>query len=163
MAIANSIFLFKLFILRKSKGWVAQTRHAESLSIWVSFKHLWPQTLFGLIGSIGVLTTGNLGAIGMLICLPVFVGPLLAIPFGVSSSHDIFGRLTSKFGFWQLPEEQTPPVIIRALSLPAISIRAQQAENSELHSPLSTQELLDIDDELDIVNTVSTKEIRVVA
>lgn len=163
MAIANTIFLFQLIVLRKAKGWTTQSRNAESLPLAVTVKHLWPQTLFGLAGFTCVLSIGNLGIAGLLICLPVFIGPLLAVPFGISSSHAVFGKLTSKFGFWQLPEEKTPPVIIRALNLNAISIRAEYKKNSEIHSPLSTQELLDIDPDLDIVNTVSTKDMRIIA
>ena len=93
----------------------------------------------------------------------MFIGPILAVPFGITSSHLFFGRLAAKFGFWQSPEEETPPVIIRALNLPAISIRAEHEQNSELHSPLTTQDLLDIDANLDIVNTVSVKDMRIVA
>ncbi len=163
MAVANTIFLFQLFVLRKAKGWATQSRTAESLPFWVTAKHLWPQMLFGVVGIVGISSVGNLGVAGLLICLPVFIGPILAVPFGITSSHTIFGRLASKFGFWQLPEEETPPVIIRALNLPAISIRAEHEQSGELHSPLTTQELLDIDADLDIVNTVSVKDMRIVA
>ncbi len=163
MAIANTIFLFKLLVLRKAKGWTSQSRNSESLPFFATAKHLWPQMLFGIIGIVGISTIGDLGVAGWLICLPVFIGPMLAIPFGITSSHAFLGKLTSKFGFWQLPEEETPPVIIRALNLPAISIKAEHAQNSELHSPLTTQQLLDIDADLDIVNTVSVKDMRIVA
>jgi membrane glycosyltransferase len=163
MAVANTIFLFKLFVLRKAKGWTTQSRSAESLPLGVTVKHLWPQVLFGIIGVAGVLSVGNLSALALLICLPVFIGPILAVPFGITSSHLFFGKLAAKFGFWQLPEEETPPVIIRALNLPAISIRAEHEQNSELHSPLTTQELLAIDANLDIVSTVSAKDMRIVA
>ncbi len=163
MAIANTIFLFQLLVMRKAKGWTTQSRNAESLPILVTAKHMWPQMLFGLVGFAGVLSVGNLGVIGLLICLPVFIGPLFAVPFGITSSHVFFGKLAAKFGFWQLPEEDTPPVIIRALNLPAISVRAESNSSSEYHSPLSTQDLLDIDVDLDIVNTVSAKDMRIVA
>ena len=43
MAIANTIFLFRLFVLRQSRGWVAQSRSTQALSAVVVFKHLWPQ------------------------------------------------------------------------------------------------------------------------
>jgi len=95
--------------------------------------------------------------------LPVFIGPILAVPFAITSSHLFFGKLAAKFGFWQLPEEETPPVIIRALNLPAISIRAEHEQNSEIHSPLTTQDLLAIDAKLDIVNNVSGEDMRIVA
>ena len=163
MAVANTIFLFQLFVMRKAKGWTTQSRTAESLPFSVTAKHLWPQVLFGVIGIAGVLSVGNLNIPTLLICLPVFIGPILAVPFGITSSHVFFGKLTAKFGFWQLPEEEKPTVIIRALNLPAISIRAEHDKNSELHSPLTTQQLLDIDAELDIVGNVSAKDMRAVA
>ncbi len=162
MAVANTIFLFKLFALGKAKGWATQSRNAESLPLNVTAKHLWPQMLFGTIGVAGVLSVGNFDALTLVICLPVFVGPFLAIPFGISSSHEFFGNLAAKYGIWQLPEEEQPPVIIRALDLPAISIRAAHEQNSELHSPLTTQQLLDIDADLDIVSS-NVDDMRVVA
>ena len=163
MAIANTVFLFQLFVMRKAKGWTTQSRTAESLGFGVTAKHLWPQVLFGVVGISAIASVGNLGLAGWLICLPVFIGPAFAVLFGISSSHVFFGKLTSKFGFWQLPEEETPPVIIRALNMPAISIRAEYEQNSGSHAPLTTQQLLDIDANLDIVNTVSVDDMRIVA
>ncbi len=163
MAVANTVFLIQLFVFRKAKGWATQSRTAESLPLIVTAKHLWPQMLFGVIGVAGVVSVGNFDAVTLFICLPVFIGPLFAIPFGISSSHKFFGKLTAKFGFWQLPEEETPPIIIRALDLPAISIRAEHEQNAELHAPLTTQQLLDIDADLDTVNTVSIDDMRIVA
>jgi len=163
MAVANTIFMFKLFVLRKAKGWATQSRNAQSLPVGVTARHLWPQMLFGLAGVGAVLSVGNIGVVGLLICLPVFIGPVLAIPFGVSSSHLFFGRMAAKFGFWQLPEEENPPVIVRALNLPAISVRAEHEKVGERLSPLTTQELLDIDDELDTIRTRAAKQIRVAA
>ena len=163
MAVANTIFLFKLFVLRQAKGWATQSRNAESLPFSVTTKHLWPQMLFGLVGIAGIFSVGNLSVATLLICLPVFIGPIFAIPFGITSSHVFFGKLTAKFGFWQMPEEETPPVIVRALNLPAISIRGAHDKNSELHSPLTTQQLLDIDADHDIVNTVAVEDMRIVA
>lgn len=163
IAVANTIFMFNLFVLRKAKGWATQSRSAQSLPVGVTAKHLWPQMLFGVVGIGAILSVGNLGIAGLLICLPVFIGPILAIPFGVSSSHLAFGRLAAKFGFWQLPEEQAPPVIVRALNLPSISIRAAHEKDSKNYAPLTTQELLLIDDTLDTYGLSKQEEIKAAA
>lgn len=156
MAVANTIFLFQLFVMRKAKGWTTQSRNSESLPISVTAKHLWPQMLFGLVGIGAIMSVGNIGLVGYLICLPVFIGPILAVPFGVSSSHDFFGKLAVKLGFWQLPEEENPPVIVRALNLPAMSIRSEYEKGSEVYKPLSTQELLSMDSELETITNVKS-------
>ena len=163
MAIANTIFLFKLFVLGKAKGWTSQSRQAQSLGFETTALHLWPQTLFGLAGFTCVLGVGEVGLAGLLVCLPVFVGPLMAIPFGMSSSHVMFGEVAARAGVWQLPEEEVPPVIIRALNLPAVWMRAQAKEDQELHAPLSVDQLLDMDAELETVRTGHVESVRIVA
>lgn len=149
MAIANTLFLFKLFVLRKAKGWSSQSRKAQALPFGVTASHLWPQMIFGLVGFTTIFSGGKLDAIAIAICIPVFVGPLFAIPFGLSSSHLGLGNLAARFGLWQLPEEKTPPVIIRALNLPALSAKAETAGMRDIYKPLSTQDLLDMGADLE--------------
>jgi len=145
MAVANTIFLFKLFVLKKAKGWTAQSRSAQSLPIDVTSKHLWPQTLFGLSGLGAIAYVGDYSATTLIICLPVFVGPLLAVPFGVLSSILSIGKLTTRMAFCQLPEEKDPPVIMRALNLPAVVIRGEVDAESERYKPLTTEQLVRLD------------------
>jgi membrane glycosyltransferase len=151
MAIANTIFLFNLFVLRKPKAWEAQSRQAEALPFAITARHLWPQMLFGLAGFAAIFSGMKVDWVAVAMCVPVFVGPLFAIPFGISSSHPDLGRFAAKLGLWQLPEEQAPPVIIRALNLPALSIRAKSTDDRQAaHQPLSTQDLLDMGSELNV-------------
>lgn len=162
MAIANTIFLFKLFVLKKAKGWTAQSRNAQSLPLDVTAKHLWPQTLFGLSG-IGIITyVGDFSVVTLAICLPVFVGPLIAVPFGIFSSVLSIGRLTTRLAFCQLPEEKEPPVIMRALNLPAVIIRGEVDAEAERYKPLTTEQLARMDIEYD-THTQNGKELSAVA
>lgn len=163
MAVANTIFLFKLFVLRKAKGWASQSRSSEALPVSTTARHLWPQMLFGLTGIAAVMSVGNLGVVGYFICLPVFIGPVLAVPFGVLTSHGFFGKLSTRAGLWQLPEEERPPVIVRALNLDALSIRAEHAKGREEYQPLSTQELLSLDASVDILPGPGANTIKVAA
>ena len=164
MAVANTIFLFKMFVLGRAKGWVSQSRQAQSLPFWVTFTHLWPQMVFGLVGFAAVFSKDNTSIALMAICLPVFVGPAFVLPFALSSSHLFFGQLAAKFGFWQIPEEETPPVIIRGLNLNAVSLRSQAQDNKEEYAPLSVDQLLDlgVDGERSATQTVA-EPVRIVA
>lgn len=148
MAVAETIFLAGLPFGR-ARGWAAQNRQAQSLPALVVARHLWPQMLFGMVGVGALLGTGTVGLTGFLVSLPVFIGPLLAIPFGYSSAQVSIGQLFTRIGLWQVPEEEKPPVIIRAIHLPALALRAGAIGDSESRAPLSTQQLLDIDGEMD--------------
>ncbi|MEP2943527.1 MAG: glucans biosynthesis glucosyltransferase MdoH [Hyphomicrobiales bacterium] len=148
MAVAETIFLAGL-PFGKARGWASQDRQVTSLPVGVVASHLWPQMLFGLLGVTALFVSGSVTLNGFLVSLPVFIGPFLAIPLGFTSAHVSFGNLFTRLGFWQLPEEQSPPVIIRAINLPALAIRGQALSDKESHQPLSTQQLLDIDMEME--------------
>lgn len=155
MAVANTIFLFKLFVLRKPKAWTEQSRRAHSLPVLTTALHLWPQMVFGFAGFAVIFSGGKLDWVAVAMCVPVFVGPLFAIPFGFSSSHTGLGALIARLGIWQLPEENAPPVIIRALHLPAVSQHFHAADAHDRFTPLSTQELLELGADLEPVPTSS--------
>lgn len=148
MAIAETIFLAGL-PFGKARGWAAQSRQVTSLPIATVAKHLWPQMLFGVVGVTALFITGSVTFNGFIVSLPVFLGPLIAIPMGYTSAHVAFGNLFTRLGFCQLPEEETPPVIIRAINLPALTTRAQVLHDRESYQPLSTQQLLDLDIEME--------------
>lgn len=155
MAVANTIFLFKLFVLRKPKAWVEQSRRAHSLPFATTASHLWPQMLFGLIGFAAIFSGDSVSLVAIAMCVPVFLGPLFAIPFGLSSSHVSLGQLIARLGLWQLPEENRPPVIIRAINLPVVTHRALHVDENDRFSPLSTQDLLELGADLDAVTVPS--------
>ena len=104
--------------------------------------------LFGVVGLVTIFTFQNVSLTGLIVTLPVFVGPALALVFGYTSAHVAFGKFFSRLGLWQMPEEETPPVIVRALNLPALAIRSEVA-NAEERAPLSTDELLALDKDFD--------------
>ncbi len=151
MAVANTIFLFKLFVLRKPKAWVEQSRQAHSLPFGTTASHLWPQMVFGMIGFAAIFSGANVGLVAIAMCVPVFLGPLFAIPFGLSSSHTGLGKLIAQTGLWQLPEESQPPVIVRAINLPVVTHRTLRLGDADRYSPLSTQDLLDLGADLEPV------------
>lgn len=163
MAIANTIFLFNLFVLGKAKGWLEQSRRTEALPVSIVTAHLWPQMLFGMVGFAAVFYVGLDGWVSYLICLPVFVGPLLAVPFGVSSSSPLIGRLAARVGLWQIPEEEEPAVIIRALDLPALAMRDEVTAAEPKYAPLSTEQLLAMDGEVETASGVIPEPVRIVA
>ena len=148
MAVAETIFLAGL-PFGKARGWASQNRQVTSLPVSTVASHLWPQMLFGLLGVIALFISGSVTLNGFIVSLPVFLGPLISIPMGYTSAHIAFGTLFTRLGLWQLPEEETPPVIIRAIDLPALAIRGQALSDTESHKPLSTQQLLDIDKEME--------------
>ena len=155
MALANTIFLFKLFVLREAQGWAEQARSREALPFSVVASHLWPQTLFGLAGISMVIAISHNSITGFLICLPVFTGPLLAIPYGILTSSPSIGSLFARLGFCQIPEEHQPPVIVRALDLPALASKKEALLSRPKYAPLTVEQLLSIDeDEIEAANTV---------
>lgn len=148
MAVAETLFLAKL-PFGKSKGWAQQNRKSHALPLDVTAKYLWPATLFGVSGVVGLLAFSSVSWGGFLFAVPVFVGPLLAIPFALSTSNVFIGHFVTRFGLCQIPEEETLPVVIRALDLDPISIRAKALADGTRHAPLSTADLLEINAEVD--------------
>ncbi len=147
MAVAETLFLAGL-PFGKARGWASQNRSSHSLKLSVVASYLWPQTLFGIVGFVTIFTSQDVSLTGLIVTIPVFVGPALALPFGYTSAHVTFGKFFSRLGLWQMPEEETPPVIVRALNLPALSLRSEVA-NAEARAPLSTDELLALDKDFD--------------
>lgn len=163
MAIANTVFLFKLFVLGKPKAWNAQTRQAEALPFGLTMQRFWPQMLFGVVG-IGAIFSGvKIDWVAIAMCLPVFVGPMLVIPFAISSSHPAIGKIVARLGLWQLPEEQKAPVIIRALNLPAMALRAEASGSHDRLSPLSTDDLLNLGADIETVTVSGSPSDRIAA
>ncbi len=120
VAIANTIFLFQLFVLKKPKSWAAQSRAAGSLPLGLVTWHLWPQTLFGGIGLAAVMASEYSGLFVYLFSLPVFLGPLISIGLGRLTSSKSLGLLLAKWGVWQIPEEFRTPEVVSKLTLPAV-------------------------------------------
>src|SRR5262245_1862136 len=109
--IRTTIFMLGL-LFGKSVVWGGQVRDARGLSWREGARHLWPQTLFG------VIVCGALLAIApqvLLWSLPLTVGYLVAIPFAVLTADPAFGRALKRLGICGIPEDfRPPPEIIAA-------------------------------------------------
>jgi membrane glycosyltransferase len=108
--IRTSIFMVGL-LFGKSVVWGGQVRDAQRLSWREAARHLWPQTLFG------VVVCGALALIApAVLCwsLPLTAGYLLAIPFAVMTADPRFGRALERLGICGIPEDFTPPPEITA-------------------------------------------------
>ena len=103
--IRTSIFMLGL-LFGRSVVWGGQVRDAQRLSWSEGARHLWPQTLFG------VIVCGALGLIApAVLCwsLPLTAGYLLAIPFAVMTADPAFGRALKRLGICGIPEDFRPP------------------------------------------------------
>lgn len=104
-ALQVTIFLFRLFVFRRSVIWGGQQRDAHALPLAVAARGLWPQTLFGLALGAVVLW----GAPGALIwSVPVLAGLVLAIPFARISAAPSLGRAAARAGIFAIPDEFAP-------------------------------------------------------
>jgi len=103
--IRTSIFMLGL-LFGKSVVWGGQVRDAQRLSWSEGARHLWPQTLFG------VIVCGALALISPVVLwwsLPLTAGYLLAIPFAVMTADPAFGRALKRLGICGIPEDFRPP------------------------------------------------------
>ncbi len=116
MAVAHTIFIGGLMVGHKI-GWSAQQRDAKDISIGFAVARLWPQTVFGLLGAAFIAFYAS-GA--LLFALPVILGPLLAVPFAMTSSSSRFGRWFLASRLWRIPEETATPPALLSLNLPAL-------------------------------------------
>jgi membrane glycosyltransferase len=108
--IRTTIFMLGL-LFGRSVLWGGQLRDAQCLSWREGARHLWPQTLFGII------VCGALLALAPTVLwwsLPLTAGYLLAIPFAVLTADPAFGRALKRLGICGIPEDFTPPAEIVA-------------------------------------------------
>ena len=81
----------------------------------------WPHTLAGLC-SIGLLALYNAAAIPVM--LLIVGGVLLSIPFAILTATPRVGSLMVELDLCSLPEERTPPDILRGLDVAALGAAA---------------------------------------
>lgn len=108
MAILVTRFLAGL-LFGKRLTWAAQNRAASGVSFQAAVRHLWLPTLFGLSGTVLFIGIGGFAA---LIALPVFVGPLLSVPFAILTARQEQGSLLSRRKIACVPEEICRPVLL---------------------------------------------------
>ncbi|MBX9588629.1 MAG: glucans biosynthesis glucosyltransferase MdoH [Hyphomonadaceae bacterium] len=109
--IRTSIFMIGL-LFGKSVVWGGQSRDAQRLSWADAARHLWPQTLFG------VIVCGALLLIAPAVfwwSLPLTAGYLLAIPFAVLTAEPWFGKVLQRLGICGIPEDFNTPAEVSAV------------------------------------------------
>jgi membrane glycosyltransferase len=117
---SHTLQLAKL-VLGGTVGWGTQARHDHSVPLAQAINRFWPHTIAGL-SSIAILAAENPAAIPVMLLNAG--GPLLAVPFAVITALPAAGRFLMKLGLCSLPEESSPPEILRALDVPALAMRA---------------------------------------
>ena len=108
--IRTSIFMLGLLV-GKSVVWGGQARDAQRLSWREAARHLWPQTVFG------VIVCGALLLIAPAVLwwsLPLTAGYLLAVPFAVVTAEPAVGATLQRLGICGIPEDFRPPPEITA-------------------------------------------------
>jgi membrane glycosyltransferase len=119
MWFSHTLFLAGLPFGR-TVGWIGQTRDDHSVPWMIAARCFWPHAVLGW-SSILVLLATHPAAIPY--ALLIAAGPALAVPLAVLSALPGAGRLLSRAGLGQLPEETAPPDALRALALPALAER----------------------------------------
>jgi membrane glycosyltransferase len=119
MSLAHTIFLFRLFVLRRGYSWSSQKRDSEGVAWSTAWSRLWPQTVVGL----AVMAIIAVKAPGDVVYAFVIAGGLaLAVPFAVLTASPRVGRLFARVGVGCIPEEVEPPDALLPLRLPALEI-----------------------------------------
>lgn len=108
MAILVTRFIFGLAFGRRL-GWTTQNRNANGVSFRLAADRLWLPTMFG---AAGVLLFTQVGGFAALIALPLFIGPLISIPFAMVTAHSGQGLLLSRHKIACIPEEIRRPALL---------------------------------------------------
>jgi len=128
--VAVAIYLMGLPFGR-ALSWAAQVRDDHMVPPATALRALWPQTLLGLAG---LAWTASLAPHALWLVV-VMAGPLaLSVPFALLTSWPALGRAMARRGIGRLPEETDPPVTLRALSLPAVSLAGHPLPASSVAS-----------------------------
>jgi membrane glycosyltransferase len=103
-----------------STGWGAQARHDHAVPLSQALQRFWLHTVVGLV-SASALLFRNQAAIPIMFLIGG--GPLFSIPFAVVTAAPALGRLLIALRLCSLPEETSPPEILRVLDVPALAMR----------------------------------------
>lgn len=118
MWFGHTLFLIGL-LFGKAVGWIGQTRDDHAVPVAAAARQLWPQTVFGAI-SVAMLAATVPTAIPY--ALFIAGGLVLSIPLAVATARPQLGRWMARVGIGRLPEETSPPEILKALRLPALDV-----------------------------------------
>jgi len=127
MSLIHTLFLFRLFVLRRGLTWNSQLRESHAVPWRLATEKLWAQTLAGItvISAFAMKRPGDLG-----LAVMGAGGLALSIPFAVATASPRIGRLLMRIGLCRIPEEVVPPESLLSLRLPAL-------EGVEAHKPIS--------------------------
>lgn len=115
-SLVHTLFLARL-LMGQSITWGTQARDGHEVPFSYALQRFWLQTLAGVavIGAVWLKSPQHLPY-----ALFAALGLAISIPFAVATASAAFGRLCTRLGIWQLPEERQPPEILRALKIPAL-------------------------------------------
>jgi membrane glycosyltransferase len=121
MALTHTVFLFRLFLLRRGGAWNSQMRQSHAVPWRLALATLWPHTLAGLavVGGAAATTTSDIGYAFM-----AAGGLALSVPFAVATAAPSLGALLARIGVGRIPEEVEPPTVFELLRLPALRANA---------------------------------------
>ncbi|HEX5210713.1 MAG TPA: glucans biosynthesis glucosyltransferase MdoH [Pseudolabrys sp.] len=119
VALSHTIFMVRLFLLRRGTTWNSQARESHAVPWRLAFAKLWPQTLAGctILGVVALKSPDDFG-----FALMGTSGLILAAPFAVATASPLMGGLFARLGIGRIPEENEHPQALLPLSLPAIEI-----------------------------------------
>ena len=123
-AVSHTLFLFRLFVLRRGGAWNSQLRESHAVPWRLAAARFWPHTLAGL-AIIGVVATRTSG--GVAYAFVAGGGLAISIPFAVATASPRVGAFFSRFGVGRIPEEIEPPAALFPLRLPAIQASLSNA------------------------------------
>jgi len=123
MALTHTVFLFRLFLLRRGGAWNSQKRQSHAVPWHLALAAFWPHTLAGLavIGVIAETTASDVGYAFM-----AAGGLASSVPFAVATAAPLVGTLLARIGVGRIPEETEPPIMLLPLGLPALQASARE-------------------------------------
>ena len=105
MALSQTMFLVRLFVLRRGGAWNSQMRERHAVPWSRALRDLWPHALVGCL-FLGVVAATRPDAIGF--ALLTAAGLALSVPFAVMTAEPAIGAMFSRWGIGRIPEETAP-------------------------------------------------------
>jgi membrane glycosyltransferase len=112
VAVYVSTFLVGL-LFGRSVTWSGQNRDRLGVSLPSAAKAMAVQTAIGCVLAVVIYQGGGIWAV--LWSLPFVCGLCLAIPFTIFTASPVFGRWTTRFGLFSIPEESHMPRVLSGI------------------------------------------------
>src|SRR5262249_53316284 len=120
MWVGHSIFLCGL-LFGRTIGWIGQVRDDHRVPLALAVHNFWPHTIVGVVSLTIVAMTYPAG---LFYAAFIALGPALSIPLAVITSSPAVGAALLRLGIGRLPEETTPPAMLKTLAIPALAMSA---------------------------------------